>query len=92
MPLSVPTFIIVWLVALLSWVAAIVCYVRSRRHYVGPRGFLAFLFPIGRLKPSNYTVEGASILRWQFVFMMVFLCLVAVGSVIANLQLNSHRQ
>jgi len=34
--------------------------------------------PIGRLKPSNYTVDGASILRWQFLFMLVFLGLVRI--------------
>jgi len=91
-PPSFWTFIIVWLLGLLSWLAGIVCYVRARRHYIGPRGLLAFIFPIGRLKPSNYTAEGASILRWQFVFMIGFMCLVTIGIVIAKLQFNGYQQ
>jgi hypothetical protein len=92
MPPAVVAFIIVWLVALLSWVAGFVCYFRTRRHYIGPKGLLAFFFPIGRLRPSNYTPEGASILRWQFAFMIVFLCMVALGMAIASRQFNGHLQ
>jgi len=51
---------------------------------------LAFLFPIGRLRPTNYTIEGVSILRWQFVFMAVFLILVLIGGVIANLKFHGQ--
>jgi hypothetical protein len=88
---AVLAFVIVWFLGLLSWVAALVCYVRARRYYVGPRGLVDFFFPIGRLRPSNYTAEGASILRWQFVLMIVFLGLVVIGTVIAKLQLNGHQ-
>lgn len=78
MPPSVLACYIVGLLALLTWVAGVVCYVRARRHYNGPRGLLAFIFPIGRLGPSNYTAAGVSILRWQYVFMVAFLGLVAM--------------
>ena len=91
MSISVLAFITVWLLGLLSWVAAFVCYARARRHYIGPRGLLAFIFPIGRLRPSNYTAEGASILRWQFMFMIAFLGLVALGTVVARLQFTGHQ-
>ena len=92
MPPSVLAFIIVWLLGLMSWVAGVVCYFRARRHYIGPNGVLAFAFPIARLRPSNYTAEGAAILRWQFVFIGIFLGLVAVGFTIANLQFDGHHQ
>jgi hypothetical protein len=72
----------------MTWLAGVVCYVRARRHYIGPKGLLAFIFPIGRLRPSNYTAEVASILRWQFVFMIVLLCLVGIGMGIAMLQFH----
>lgn len=77
-------FLIALFLALLSWVAAFICCVRARRHYVGPRGLLAFIFPIGRLRPSNYTTRGVSILRWQFVFMIAFLLVIALATGIGN--------
>jgi hypothetical protein len=86
MPILVQVFVILWVLALMTWLAGIVCYVRARRHYIGPKGLLPFIFPIGRLRPSNYTAEGASILRWQFLFMIVFLCLVGIGIDIGKLE------
>lgn len=88
MPPSVAAFTIVWVLALMLWVAGLACYVRARRHYIGPKGLLASMLPIGRLRPSNYTTQGVAILRWQFIFMLAFLVLIAVGFTIATTQFD----
>ena len=92
MLLAVLVFDAIWILALVSWVAAIICYFRARRHYVGPTGILTLISPIARLKPSNYSAAGASLIRWEFRFILLFLSLVAIGTVIAHTILIGHGQ
>ena len=91
MPAAVVAFAVVWILGLLTWVAGAVCFFRARRHYQGPRGLLASLFPLGRLWPSNYAAPGVSLLRWQYLFIAIFLALVAIGFGIAETQFHGYQ-
>jgi hypothetical protein len=86
MPPATLAFLVILLVGLVVWVAALVCHLRARRHYVGPTGFFASVLPIARLRPSNYSAAGASLVRWELRCMLAFLCLIAIDFVIAHSQ------
>jgi hypothetical protein len=90
MPPEILAFVVVWLLGLVSWVAGLAFHLRARRYYVGPKGFAAFIFPIARLKPSNYLAAGVSLLRWEFRCMAIFLCTVAAGFAISYFQFHGH--
>ena len=91
MPPPILAFAMVWLLGLASWIAGVVCYLRARRYYVGPKGLLTFILPIGRLRPSNYSAAGPSLIRWQFRFMLIFLGTVLGGLAIAHFQFSGHQ-
>ncbi len=86
------SFIVVWLLGLVSWVAGLVLHLLARRHYIGPKGFATFFFPIARLKPSNYSADGVLLLRWEFRCIAVFLCTTTVGFAIGYLHLHGQPQ
>jgi hypothetical protein len=87
---EIRAFVVVWLLALVSWVAGFVFHLLAGRYYIGPKNVLTFIFPISRLKPSNYSAAGVSLLRWEFRCAAIFLCLVATGFAISYFRFHGH--
>ena len=85
-------FLVILFLALLSWVAGLVFYILARSHYIGSKGAAAFIFPIGRMFPSNYAPAGAPLLRGLFYCMAIFACLIATSFAIAYFRFSGNPQ
>jgi|HubBroStandDraft_1064217.scaffolds.fasta_scaffold952875_1 multidrug efflux pump subunit AcrB len=80
----------IYLVAIASWVTALIFYRRARKHYLGPTGWAQLRNPFARYISTNYTADGASLLRWQFIFMGIFAISCLVALVFARIKTLGH--
>jgi hypothetical protein len=87
---GVEIFLTIYAVAIASWVLAFMFYRRARKHYVGPRGWALLRNPLARYMSTNYTAGGASLLRWQFISIAIFVIACLAGLVLAHIKTLGH--
>jgi len=87
---GVGIFLTVYAVGIASWIIGVFLHLRARQYYLGPKGWALIFKPFAQYMSKNYTADGVSLLRWEFICMGIFTMACIVGLVIARIKTLGH--